>query len=200
MSYAFAFNASQISGNTQAKLIDDTFRNMHSALIERLNDKLVVDATADPWVLLNSVSGAKDEKFLALPFNHFTTLGGGSTSIFLDRVVTTGDANALVCGFSLPPGVTIKEAAVYISPTGTVNMELYKIPSSPPFTKVSVAAWSDAVAGQHVSVNGSTLADVVANFVTYYISVDLASSSSGLAVAVYGGYVKYSTPSHLNTL
>lgn len=200
MAYQFQFNAAQISGNTQAKLIDDTFRNMHSALIERLNDKLIVDATADPWVLLDSVSGRKTSKFLSLPFNHFVTLGGGSTSIFEDRVVTSGDANALLCGFQLPPGVTIKEAAVYVNPSGIVNFELYKVTSSIPFTKVSIAAWQATVAGQQVSSNNVALNEVVPNFVTYYVSVDLASTSSGVAVAVYGGYIKYDTPSHLNTI
>lgn len=199
MTYTIPFNASQISGNTQAKLIDDTFRNMHTALIERLNDKFVVDATADPWVLKNTITGLKTSKFLSLPFNQFLTLGGGSTSIFLDRVVTSGDANALLCSFQLPPGVTIREAAVFLSPSGVTNLELYKLAGAIPFSKISLAAWQATTGGIQVSSSGA-LNELVGEFETYFISVDLASSSSGLAVAVYGGYIKYDTPSHLNTI
>jgi hypothetical protein len=45
--YVYPFNAALIPGTTQAKLID-TFRKL--CLIERFNDKIVADATADPWV------------------------------------------------------------------------------------------------------------------------------------------------------
>lgn len=200
MTYTNPFNPTIMPGSTQAKLIDDFSRQMYAALIERFNDKFMVDATADPWVLKTSITGQKISKFLALPFNHFTTLGGGSTAITLDHVTTSGDANALVCGFSLPPGVTIREAAVYISPTATVNLELYQVSASPPFTKISIAAWQDSVGGQHVSSNNVALNHLVPEFATYYVSVDMASSSSGVAVTVYGGFIKYDTPSHLNTI
>lgn len=200
MSYTNPFNATIMPGSTQAKLIDDFSRQMYAALIERLNDKFVVDATADPWVLLATVSGAKANKLLAIPFNHFTTLGGGSTVIALTGVTSNGAANALLAGFSLPVGVTITLATIYLTCTSQVNLELYKITGSAPFTKVSIAAWSQAASGQIASNNGTPLIEVTDGTAAYFLSVDLVSSSSSEFVTVYGARITYTTPSHLNTI
>ena len=200
MAYTFPFNAAQIPGSTQAKLIDDTFRSMHSALIERLNDKIVVSAIADPWVLKPEVSGAKNNKVLRIPFINFVPLGGGTNIININNVSCDGPANALVAGFSLPVGVTITGVIVNILNTGSANLELYKVSGASPFAKSSIAAWSQAPAGLIASSNNTTLTEVTDDFATYCISADLASSAGGQLMSIYGARVIYNTPSHLNTI
>lgn len=199
MAYSNPFNATLIPGNTQAKLIDDTFRSMHAALIERLNDKIVVSATADPWVLKPEVSGAKNNKVLRVPFINFITLGGGAVTINLDNISANGASNALVAGVSLPVGVTVTLVAVNILCSSIANLEFYKVTGAAPFTKVSIAAWTQNPVGQVVSVS-SILTEVTDDFATYYISADLASSDPGQIISIYGARIIYNTPSHLNTI
>lgn len=200
MGYADEFNATQISGSTQAKLIDDDLRKIRRSLIQRFNDQLFEDFTADPLVPLPKISGKKDSKKLVIPFINFITLGGGNTVIGLNYIQSQGAANPLLAGIVLPNGVTIKEAAVYIEASGTCNIELYKITGASPFTKVPIAAWQLTTSGQQVSVNGAALNEVTDGAASYYISVDMVAGDVLSYVRVYGGYVKYNTPSHLNTL
>lgn|SRR5574338_388479 len=199
MAYTNPFNATLISGGTQAKQIDDTFRAMHGALIERLNDKLIVDATADPWVLLDAVSGKKNSKFLTIPFNHFLTKGGGSTIIELDHVQTSADAGAIIAGFSLPVGVKVTKAEVYVNATSSVNVEFYKVTGAAPFVKTSVAAWQVTTPGQQVS-GSVTLDETTDGLATYYISLDMVPTDSINQMLIYGGRITYNAPTHLNTI
>src|SRR5687768_15630398 len=110
MAYVYPFNATLISGSTQAKDIDLAFRNMHSALIERFNDKLVVDATADPWVLKNSITGFRVNKHIQIPFTSFLTFGGGALELLETGALVQGNNNALVAPVILPVGVTVTSA------------------------------------------------------------------------------------------
>ena len=198
MTYVDPFNATLISGNTQAKLIDDTFRSMHRALIERLNDKLVVDATADPWVLKDSLVGRKVGKTAMVPFIDFHSLGGGNTTISLDRITCLATANALVAPVIVPNGVTITRCEIAIETTVPLAWSFYKVTIIPPFTRIIIAADTHSVLGQG-NIGSAILSELTDQVSGYCISLDTLGSSVGV-FSVYGARVTYDTPSHLNTI
>lgn len=200
MAYQYPFNATLISGSTQAKDIDLAFRNMHSALIERLNDKLVVDATADPWVLKTSLTGQKTSKKLLIPFTAFLTFGGGELDLVETGAIARADNNALVAPVILPQGVTITQVNIFTAIAGGgVRWLLYKIGAVSPFAKTDVAADSTATQGAQV-LTSAALSEVTTGNEMYFLLVDSTTSNIGHFHILYGASVVYDAPAHTNTL
>lgn len=200
MAYQYPFNATLISGSTQAKDIDLAFRNMHSALIERLEDKFVISATADPWVLKSTLSGSRVNKQILVPFTAFLTFGGGQLTLEEQGALVRADNNALVAPVILPQGVTVTSVNFFVGIAGGgVTWKFYKIASDPPFTKTEIAAGSTSTQGAQV-LSSAALSEVPSGNETYYLFIDSTTTQQTHFFVLYGARVTYTTPSHLNTL
>lgn len=71
MPYATAWDSNRPPGSTAAKNIDDEIRLLRQQLEERLEDVLITDITADPWVLKDNVKGVKTGIQRIIPFSSF---------------------------------------------------------------------------------------------------------------------------------
>lgn len=211
--YVKDFDASQIPGSTQAKLIDDTFRNMHSALIERLDDTLFDDTTTDPLVLKPEISGRRiigekyNSKRLPLPHSGIINAGGGSVTITTQYISASGDNGPLILPVTLPPGVTVLEVALYAQVVnisggpGTATFQFYYIDSSTlAFSVAPLITWTTTSTANAVVPGYPTGTITIADFYNYAIAIEVTPSDAFHHIKIYGGYLIYDTESHLYTL
>jgi hypothetical protein len=208
--YLKPFDASQIPGTTQANLIDNTFRDMHSAIIERLDDTIFEDTTDDPLVLKLEVSGQRvstgtlNSKRLALPHTSWLYTAGDNVSLTSQYILADGAANALYCPVILPPGVTVLEVAIYCKVIGTSavgTFQFYYIDSSSTaftVTAVPSGTWNTTLIGSNAIVYCNPN-NVIADFYNYAIAAEVTPSNNLHFIYIFGGYIIYDCPSHLYT-
>src|SRR5690349_20727762 len=145
------------AGGTQAKLIDDHIRQLRLDLHERLNAVLTQDWTADPLVLLDIISGKKNDKKLTLPYSAFVKEPLGKEIYYdADKLIVFTDSAPIKCPIVLPPGVTLKRVELMndINDSGGVTMDIRKRPfaaGAPVDESTLIATVTNVGAGRVIS-------------------------------------------------
>lgn len=198
MAYTNAWNETVPTGLTARDQVDDLFRQFKLDLRERIEEALIVNVAADPWVAKTGITGTVVGKKRLYSFSCFNDWSEapdvtvGSNLYLRDNV----GGSHLYCDFGLPPGVTITLIRVLVDPQSVVsNWIARKITfDASPVIGTVVASLNFSGAGGIQFSSSSALTELVAANQMYYVDVQLIEPAR-----LYGMEVTYDTPSNVAT-
>lgn len=202
MAYGIDWTSLQVDGSTvNANDIDLKLTNIPDALKERLEDVLVVDVTADPWVLKDVAGGPVTGKRMLIPAFSFQPHQLSNSSFNTLGWTVVGDSDMLA-SLILPPGVTVTLIEFYVSGlSGTINWEFNRpqhgAAGGP--AEDTIASGSSATSGVHV-ISSGVISHTIASDRYYNLLIYSSLTSSLPAFILWGARITYNVPSSKETL
>lgn len=126
MAYSTVWDSNRPAGSTAAKQIDDEIRLVRGQLEERLEDVLITDITADPWVLKDAVKGKNDDLVKLIPFSAFASPRPDVDLQFsgVDNYVWGNDRNAHTAPIDIPAGCVVTQIDIRLQRFFVTSMDI----------------------------------------------------------------------------